>query len=43
MNTAAIVRRQRAFFETGWTRDLSHRLSALRRLKRGIKDMREDI
>ena len=43
MNTAAIVRRQRAFFETGWTLDLSHRLNALRRLKRGIKDMREDI
>lgn len=43
MNTAAIVRRQRAFFDTGWTRDLSHRLSALRRLARGIKDMREDI
>ena len=43
METAAILQRQRAFFDSGWTREVSHRLSALKRLKRGIRDMEQEI
>lgn len=43
METAAIIQRQRAFFDSGWTREISHRLSALKRLKRGIQDMESEI
>ena len=42
-STSLIVQKQRAFFESGWTLDTSHRLEALKSLKQGIKDMEKEI
>ena len=39
----AIVERQRAFFRTGVTQDVTFRLRALARLKRCIQDQEEEI
>lgn len=42
-SAAALVNRQRTFFDSGWTREVSHRLSALKRLKQAIRDMEKEI
>lgn len=41
--TASILERQRTFFASGQTQDISYRLSALRRLKRGILATEKEI
>lgn len=42
MNTAELVARQRAYFETGVTRPLPFRLEALRKLQKALRD-NEDL